>query len=103
MNAPARGWFRPVRGLPNRRADCREIPQMPMEMPGGGLLDPPKGMARRLQSEGLPVPPLPAGGGASTMSTFDNPFDPHNPLRRGCVCGRHINQLEHDRAEVPVM
>src|ERR1700754_2152380 len=31
------------------------------------------------------------------MSTFDNPFDPRNPLNRsGCACGRHRSQAEHD-------
>jgi nitrate/nitrite transport system substrate-binding protein len=32
------------------------------------------------------------------MSTFDNPFDPLRRLRRGCTCGRHADQAEHDRA-----
>jgi nitrate/nitrite transport system substrate-binding protein len=31
------------------------------------------------------------------MSTFDNPFDPSARLR-GCACGRHTNQAEHERA-----
>jgi nitrate/nitrite transport system substrate-binding protein len=32
------------------------------------------------------------------MSTFDNPFDPKNPLSRaGCACGRHVTQAEHER------
>ena len=32
------------------------------------------------------------------MPMFDNPFDPRNRLTRsGCVCGRHVNQIEHDR------
>jgi nitrate/nitrite transport system substrate-binding protein len=30
------------------------------------------------------------------MSTFDDPFDPHNRLRTGCPCGRHRSQAEHD-------
>ena len=30
------------------------------------------------------------------MSTFDNPFDPERRLSRGCVCGRHRSQAEHD-------
>jgi nitrate/nitrite transport system substrate-binding protein len=31
------------------------------------------------------------------MSTFDNPFDPELRLnRRGCSCGRHRSQAEHD-------
>ena len=30
------------------------------------------------------------------MSTFDNPFDPHRRLQ-GCSCGRHVNQIEHER------
>ncbi len=33
------------------------------------------------------------------MSIFDDPFDPRRALRPGCSCGRHINQVEHDRAE----
>ena len=33
-----------------------------------------------------------------TMSTFDNPFDPKRRLNRsGCSCGRHVDQVEHDR------
>src|SRR5262245_11432585 len=32
-----------------------------------------------------------------TMSTFDNPFDPDRRLYRGCSCGRHVSQIEHDR------
>jgi nitrate/nitrite transport system substrate-binding protein len=33
-----------------------------------------------------------------TMSTFDNPFDPHRRLNPpGCSCGRHASQSEHDR------
>src|SRR5262245_7756150 len=36
------------------------------------------------------------------MSTFDNPFDPHRPLnRRGCSCGRHHSQAEHDAHAQP--
>ena len=32
------------------------------------------------------------------MSTFDNPFDPKRELAStGCSCGRHINQVEHER------
>jgi nitrate/nitrite transport system substrate-binding protein len=32
------------------------------------------------------------------MSTFDNPFDPRRRLTRsGCACGRHLDQVEHDR------
>ena len=31
------------------------------------------------------------------MSTFDNPFDPQRPLVPGCPCGRHLNQLDHER------
>src|SRR5436190_12891449 len=32
------------------------------------------------------------------MSTFDNPFDGKRELNRmGCACGRHVNQIEHDR------
>src|SRR5437667_11457989 len=34
--------------------------------------------------------------GARAMSTFDNPFDPERRLSRGCVCGRHRSQAEHD-------
>ena len=30
---------------------------------------------------------------------FDNPFDPNKRLNRsGCSCGRHVSQIEHDRA-----
>ena len=29
------------------------------------------------------------------MSVFDNPFDSDRPLR-GCSCGGHANQVEHD-------
>src|SRR6202051_3060413 len=32
------------------------------------------------------------------MSTFDNPFDPERRLQRGCICGGHASQLEHDTA-----
>lgn len=32
------------------------------------------------------------------MSGFDNPFDPEIKLHRGCTCGQHANQAEHDRA-----
>jgi nitrate/nitrite transport system substrate-binding protein len=33
------------------------------------------------------------------MSTFDNPFDPNRPLSsRGCSCGRHASDTEHDVA-----
>jgi nitrate/nitrite transport system substrate-binding protein len=32
------------------------------------------------------------------MSTFDDPLDSGNPLNRsGCACGRHINEIEHER------
>lgn len=32
------------------------------------------------------------------MSSFDNPFDPDRPLnRKGCSCGRHDSQSEHER------
>lgn len=35
------------------------------------------------------------------MSSFENPFDPDRPLsRKGCTCGRHDSQSEHDRAAV---
>src|SRR4051812_42372952 len=31
------------------------------------------------------------------MSTFDDPFDPRRQLSRsGCVCGRHVSQLDHE-------
>jgi nitrate/nitrite transport system substrate-binding protein len=33
------------------------------------------------------------------MATFDNPFDPHRPLARGCTCGGHASQAEHDGVE----
>src|SRR5476651_2052534 len=33
------------------------------------------------------------------MSTFDNPFDPDRSLRsRGCSCGRHVSDAEHEAA-----
>ena len=33
------------------------------------------------------------------MSTFDNPFDPARRLHsRGCSCGRHVSDAEHDAA-----
>ncbi len=32
------------------------------------------------------------------MSLFRNPFDPDQPLHRGCSCGRHASQSEHDMA-----
>jgi nitrate/nitrite transport system substrate-binding protein len=32
------------------------------------------------------------------MSIFDNPFDPKHELKRGCICGRHQSQAEHDHA-----
>ncbi|MGE0036822.1 MAG: CmpA/NrtA family ABC transporter substrate-binding protein [Xanthobacteraceae bacterium] len=31
------------------------------------------------------------------MSTFDNPFDSQRPLVPGCPCGRHLNQVDHER------
>jgi nitrate/nitrite transport system substrate-binding protein len=31
------------------------------------------------------------------MSGFDNPFDPDTKLHRGCTCGQHHSQEEHDR------
>jgi len=32
------------------------------------------------------------------MSTFDNPFDSKRELcRGGCSCGRHVNQIQHER------
>jgi nitrate/nitrite transport system substrate-binding protein len=34
--------------------------------------------------------------GVRAMSTFDNPFDPERRLNRGCVCGCHGSQAEHD-------
>ena len=30
------------------------------------------------------------------MSIFNNPFDAHVTLTRGCSCGRHANQTDHD-------
>ncbi|MBI3937546.1 MAG: ABC transporter substrate-binding protein, partial [Betaproteobacteria bacterium] len=30
------------------------------------------------------------------MSAFNDPFDPHVKLARGCACGRHSTQAEHD-------
>jgi nitrate/nitrite transport system substrate-binding protein len=36
------------------------------------------------------------------MSTFDNPLDPHRPLNgRGCSCGRHRSQAQHDAHAQP--
>lgn len=32
------------------------------------------------------------------MSGFDNPFDPNIQLHKGCSCGKHHSQEEHDRA-----
>ena len=32
------------------------------------------------------------------MSIYDRPFDPDQPLRPGCVCGRHRSAQEHDYA-----
>src|SRR5882724_1470619 len=38
------------------------------------------------------------------MSTFDNPFDPKRGLNRsGCACGRHVSQIEHERAGGPAL
>jgi nitrate/nitrite transport system substrate-binding protein len=35
------------------------------------------------------------------MSTFDNPFDQSRGLHSsGCSCGRHVNQIEHERDAV---
>src|SRR5262249_49579276 len=34
----------------------------------------------------------------AAMSTFDNPFDPESRLNRGCACGRHGSEAEHDDA-----
>jgi nitrate/nitrite transport system substrate-binding protein len=34
------------------------------------------------------------------MSGFDNPFNPEIKLQRGCSCGQHHSQEEHDRQEV---
>jgi nitrate/nitrite transport system substrate-binding protein len=31
------------------------------------------------------------------MATFDDPFDPAQALTKGCSCGRHASQGEHDR------
>jgi nitrate/nitrite transport system substrate-binding protein len=33
------------------------------------------------------------------MATFDNPFDPNRRLTKGCACGKHASQAEHDRAD----
>ncbi|HET9714655.1 MAG TPA: CmpA/NrtA family ABC transporter substrate-binding protein [Pseudolabrys sp.] len=36
------------------------------------------------------------------MSTFDNPFDPSRSLSsKGCSCGRHTDQAEHERDVAP--
>lgn len=32
------------------------------------------------------------------MSTFDNPFDPDQSLHRGCTCGKHASQADHNAA-----
>ena len=32
------------------------------------------------------------------MSGFKNPYDPNINLSRGCGCGRHTTQAEHDAA-----
>jgi nitrate/nitrite transport system substrate-binding protein len=32
------------------------------------------------------------------MSIFDDPFDSGHELKRGCSCGRHASQAEHDHA-----
>jgi nitrate/nitrite transport system substrate-binding protein len=32
------------------------------------------------------------------MATFDNPFDPNRRLTKGCACGKHASQAEHDQA-----
>jgi nitrate/nitrite transport system substrate-binding protein len=37
------------------------------------------------------------------MPTFDDPFDPDRPLRAGCVCGRHVSQIEHERSVQPAL
>jgi nitrate/nitrite transport system substrate-binding protein len=38
------------------------------------------------------------------MSTFENPFDPKHGLNRsGCACGRHVNQIEHERDAAPAL
>src|SRR5262249_53715506 len=34
----------------------------------------------------------------TSMSTFDNPFDPARRLRAGCSCGGHASEEEHERA-----
>jgi nitrate/nitrite transport system substrate-binding protein len=36
---------------------------------------------------------------SAPMSTFDNPFDSAVSLTTGCVCGRHLNQTEHEREQ----
>nr|MCU0936296.1 ABC transporter substrate-binding protein [Gammaproteobacteria bacterium] len=33
------------------------------------------------------------------MASFDDPFDPTRSLTRGCTCGHHASQAEHDAAE----
>jgi nitrate/nitrite transport system substrate-binding protein len=38
------------------------------------------------------------------MSTFDNPFNQRRELNRsGCSCGRHIDQIEHDKDGQPAL
>ena len=32
------------------------------------------------------------------MAGFDDPFDPDTSLHRGCTCGQHRSQAEHDRS-----
>ena len=34
------------------------------------------------------------------MAIFTNPFDPDARLGRGCSCGRHASQAEHDGRDV---
>jgi len=36
--------------------------------------------------------------GRQTVSIFDNPFDAHKPLGRGCSCGAHRSEAEHAAA-----
>src|SRR5262245_33926499 len=50
------------------------------------IVTPTPGRRRRERGERAPMP------------MFDNPFDPRNRLTRGCSCGGHVSQLEHDRA-----
>src|SRR5262245_55646257 len=65
-------------------AGCRKVPQNPWIGTAIANLSAHAGARRRRED------------GVRAMSTFDNPFDPERRLNRGCVCGRHGSQAEHD-------